>query len=54
MRLKAPWSTVANAIWRRGENISSFEVEFAVNGFPSVLESAAVAVPSENTEDEIK
>ncbi len=43
-----------DVIWRRGENISSFEVESAVNGFPSVLESTAVAVPSEHTEDEIK
>lgn len=43
-----------DVIWRRGENISSFEVESAVNGFASVLESTAVAVPSEHTEDKIK
>ncbi|HEX9889382.1 MAG TPA: AMP-binding protein [Nitriliruptorales bacterium] len=43
-----------DAIRRRGENISSFEVEAEVNNHPDVLESAAVAVPSEHTEDEIK
>ena len=42
-----------DAIRRRGENISSFEVEREVNAYPSVLESAAVAVKSEHTEDEI-
>lgn len=41
-------------IRRRGENISSFEVEAVVNGHPSVLESAAVAVKSEGSEDEVK
>jgi crotonobetaine/carnitine-CoA ligase len=39
---------------RRGENISSFEVENAVNGHPDVLESAAVAVASEWGEQEVK
>jgi crotonobetaine/carnitine-CoA ligase len=43
-----------DALRRRGENISSFEVERAVNSHPSVLESAAVAVPSEVGEDEVK
>jgi crotonobetaine/carnitine-CoA ligase len=43
-----------DAIRRRGENISSFEVERAVNSHPSVLESAAIAVPSELNEDEVK
>lgn len=42
-----------DAIRRRGENISSFEVEACVNQHPDVLESAAVAVPSELSEDEI-
>jgi len=41
-------------IRRRGENISSFEVEREVNTFPAVLESAAVAVPSPHTEDDLK
>lgn len=43
-----------DALRRRGENISSFEVERAVNAHPNVLESAAVAVPSEVGEDEVK
>jgi crotonobetaine/carnitine-CoA ligase len=42
------------AIRRRGENISAFEVEKIVNQHPSVLESAAVAVPSELSEDDVK
>lgn len=42
-----------DAIRRRGENISSFEVEASVNQHPDVFESAAVAVPSEFGEDEI-
>lgn len=43
-----------DAIRRRGENISSFEVEACVNEHPAVQESAAVGVPSELGEDEIK
>jgi crotonobetaine/carnitine-CoA ligase len=43
-----------DALRRRGENISSFEVERAVNSHPGVLESAAVAIPSEVGEDEVK
>jgi crotonobetaine/carnitine-CoA ligase len=43
-----------DAIRRRGENISSFEVEAAVNQHPAVQECAAVAVPAELGEDEIK
>ena len=43
-----------DAIRRRGENISSFEVEAGVNQHPAVQESAAVAVPSELGEDDIK
>ncbi len=42
-----------DALRRRGENISSFEVESAINEHPAVQESAAVAVASEHTEDEI-
>jgi carnitine-CoA ligase len=45
---------IKDAIRRRGENISSAEVEAEVNEHPSVLESAAVAVPSEYGEDEVK
>ncbi|MHB0980848.1 MAG: AMP-binding protein [Thermoleophilia bacterium] len=43
-----------DALRRRGENISSFEVERAINTHPAVLESAAVAVKSELAEDEVK
>ncbi len=42
-----------DAIRRRGENISSFEVEAEVTSFPLVQEAAAVAVPSELGEDEV-
>jgi crotonobetaine/carnitine-CoA ligase len=45
---------IKDCIRRRGENISSFEVEAAVNQHPGVQECAAVAVPSELGEDEIK
>ena len=44
-----------DAMRRRGENISSFEVEDVVNSHPAVLESAALAVKDkEMTEDEVK
>ena len=43
-----------DAIRRRGENISSFEVEALVSAHPGVLESAAIPVPSEWGEDEVK
>ncbi len=39
---------------RRGENISSFEVEKVINAHPKVQESAAIGVSSEVGEDEIK
>ncbi len=42
-----------DALRRRGENISSYEVEKVINSHPSVLESAAVAVTSEMGEDEV-
>ncbi|MGH7896542.1 MAG: AMP-binding protein, partial [Candidatus Binatia bacterium] len=42
------------SIRRRGENISAWEIENVVNQQPSVLESAAYAVPSEMGEDEVK
>lgn len=45
---------IKDAIRRRGENISSFEVEALVNQHPHVAESAAIGVPSEYTEDEVK
>ena len=42
-----------DSIRRRGENISSFEVERSVQAHPAVLECAAYAVPSELTEEEV-
>jgi crotonobetaine/carnitine-CoA ligase len=42
-----------DAIRRRGENISSFEVEADVTAHPSVREAAAVGVPSEYSEDDV-
>jgi crotonobetaine/carnitine-CoA ligase len=44
---------VKDAIRRRGENISSFEVERECLAHPEILEAAAVAVPSEYGEDEV-
>ncbi len=43
-----------DAIRRRGENISSFEVEKVVNAHPKVEECAALAHPSELGEDEVR
>lgn len=43
-----------DAIRRRGENISSFEIERVVDVHPRVLESAAVGVPSAYGEEEVK
>ncbi len=42
-----------DAIRRRGENVSSFEVELEVSAHPAVREAAVVAVPSEFGEDDI-
>lgn len=39
---------------RRGENVSSFEVERHLLELPHIEEAAVVAVPSETAEDEIK
>ncbi len=43
-----------DAIRRRGENISSSEVEAVLNRHPAVLECAVIAAPSEVGEDEVK
>jgi crotonobetaine/carnitine-CoA ligase len=43
-----------DAIRRRGENISSSEVEAILNRHPAVLECAVIAHPSELGEDEVK
>ncbi|PWV95778.1 crotonobetaine/carnitine-CoA ligase [Hoeflea marina] len=42
-----------DAIRRRGENISSFEVEAAVMAHPAIREAAAVATESEISESEV-
>ncbi len=44
---------VKDSLRRRGENISSVEVERVVMQHPAVLETAAVGVPSELGEDDI-
>ena len=44
---------IKDAIRRRGENISSYEVEAEVLAHPDVAECAAVAVKSEVSEDEV-
>lgn len=44
---------VKDAIRRRGENISSFEVEAEVIAHPDIQDAAAVGVPSEFSEDEV-
>jgi crotonobetaine/carnitine-CoA ligase len=44
---------VKDALRRRGENISSVEVEQTVMRHPAVLEAAAVGVPSDLGEDDI-
>jgi crotonobetaine/carnitine-CoA ligase len=47
---------VKDALRRRGENISSYEVEAVINDHPAVAESAVIAVKSEvpGGEDEVK
>jgi carnitine-CoA ligase len=44
---------VKDSLRRRGENISSVEVEQAVMGHPAILEAAAVGIPSDLGEDDI-
>jgi crotonobetaine/carnitine-CoA ligase len=44
---------IKDAIRRRGENISSFEVETEVGAHPLVKEAAAVGVASGDGEDEV-
>jgi carnitine-CoA ligase len=43
-----------DAIRRRGENISSFDLESEVNLHPAVLECAAIGVPSDLEDEDIK
>lgn len=44
---------VKDCIRRRGENISSYEVETALRAHPDIAEAAAFPVPSELAEDEV-
>ncbi len=41
-------------IRRRGENISAFEIEEVVSAHPAVLECAAIGIPSELTDEDVK
>jgi crotonobetaine/carnitine-CoA ligase len=43
-----------DALRRRGENISSMEVEREILAHPSVLEAAVVAAPADEVEDEVR
>jgi crotonobetaine/carnitine-CoA ligase len=45
---------VKDVLRRRGENVSSFELEAVIAEYPGVAENAVVAVPSEIAEDDIK
>ena len=44
---------IKDSIRRRGENISSWEVERVINSLEAVQESAVIGVPSELTEEEV-
>ena len=44
---------VKDSIRRRGENISSLEVENEINSHPDIVECAVFPVPSEHTEDDV-
>ncbi len=43
-----------DAVRRRGENVSSVQLEMAIAAHQKIAEAAVVAVPSEMTEDDIK
>ena len=45
---------IKDAIRHRGENVSSMELEAVINDSPDVIETAAVGVPSEFGEEDIK
>jgi crotonobetaine/carnitine-CoA ligase len=45
---------IKDCIRRRGENISSYEIEKILNSHPAILESAAIGVPSELGEEDVK
>lgn len=43
-----------DAIRRRGENISAWEIEEVLHSHPSIAEAVAIGVPSELTEEDVK
>jgi crotonobetaine/carnitine-CoA ligase len=43
-----------DAIRRRGENISAWEIEEVLHGHPAIAEAVAIGVPSELTEEDVK
>ncbi|WP_216828614.1 ATP-dependent acyl-CoA ligase [Alkalihalobacterium elongatum] len=45
---------IKDCIRYRGENISSFEIEKVVNKYPDISECAAIGVPSELSEEDVK
>lgn len=45
---------LSDSIRRRGENVSAQELEELVQAHPGLVEAAAIGVPSELTEDDIK
>jgi crotonobetaine/carnitine-CoA ligase len=45
---------LSDSIRRRGENVSAQELEELVQAHPDLVEAAAIGVPSELTEDDIK
>jgi crotonobetaine/carnitine-CoA ligase len=44
---------IKDIVRRRGENVSSLEVEDVINKHPDVLESAVVGIPSELTDEDL-
>nr|WP_257391666.1 hypothetical protein [Halalkalibacter krulwichiae] len=42
-----------DVVRRRGENISSYEIESVINKHPKILEAAVIGVPSDLTEEEV-
>lgn len=44
---------IKDIVRRRGENVSSLEVEDVINDHPDVLESAVIGVPSEFTDEDL-
>lgn len=45
---------LSDSIRRRGENISAYEVEQLLTRHPAILDAAAIGVPSDLTEEDIK